>query len=496
MSVGRSSLLLAPLAILARGVAFFVPVVLAAWFGVSSEMDAFFYSLNIPTFFLVLGAGAIATVVVPTLAEVAEREPADRGRFVGAAALYSATGSVIVGIAIGVALPHVMGLTSFDPTTTAQAVGFYWALLPSLTLNAVNAVVKAAGEVHGRFRTAGLSPIIRTVLLLGAARLFRDVGPACLPWALALGLAGETVWLTVVLRRAGVRIVPSFTVPPSLLRTGRAFLPVLVGETLVALNVVVDKQFAASLPAGSVSMLEYADRARLIPQTLLESSLMVVAFNAWARARARDDDRGRHEAVARAIWWVFMLAPPALGGMIVGRLALVRALFEHGAFSPESSAPTAAALGAFLPGVFASLLGALVVKAHVVAARYRLVLALGILSFGMNATSDAIFVGPFGLVGLAWSTTVTNLAVVAVAGRALLPEVRGRLAPGPLREALVVVAGSAALTLLATQLLPAPESVTTPTLWLLAIPYVALLAWAGWRVRHESETATPLSGAP
>ena len=51
--------------------------------------------------------------------------------------------------------------------------------------------------------------------------------------------------------------------------------------------------------------------------TLIESSLLVVAFATWARARAKGDHEGFHRAVSTAIWWVFLLAPPVLGGMVV-----------------------------------------------------------------------------------------------------------------------------------------------------------------------------------
>lgn len=475
MNVARTSLLLAPLAIVARGIAFFVPVVLAGWFGVSPDMDAFFYALNIPTFFLVLGAGAIATVLVPTLATLGARAPEERGRFVGAVSLWAAGSSVGIGILIGLALPTAMRLTTFDAATRDAAVGFYWALLPALGLNATNSVLKAACEVQGRFAQAGTSPVVRTAGLIGVAWAFLARGPAVLPWALAAGLLVEGLWLAAILVRAGVIPRPRLAVPPALLELGRGLLPVLVGETLVALNVVVDKQFAATLPVGSVSVLEYADRARLIPQTLLESSLMVVAFNAWARARARGDEAGRHEAVARALWWVGLLAPPVLGGMVVGREALIRLLFEHGAFDPAYTGPTASALGAFLPGVFFSLLGALVVKAHVVAGRYGLVMRLGVLSFVLNAGMDALLAAPAGTVGLAWATSVTNLVVVGWAFTALLPEIRGTLPRAELRWMAGLLATTVCLTAAATLLLPTPESVADGRLWALAVPYLMLL---------------------
>lgn len=481
MNVGRTSLLLVPLALAARGVAFFVPVVFAAWYGVSNVMDAFFYALNIPTFFLVLGASAVATVIVPPLAALAERDPAGRSLFVGAALTWSVLVTVALGVAIGLVLPLFLPYTDFDAPTRDLTWGFYWRLLPVVSLNAATAVLKSACDVSGRFRLAAASPVLRTVVLIGTAGLMRDQGPASLPLAIALGLLAECVWLGGVLLAEGIVPWPTLRVPPALAATARMLIPVLTGETLLALNVVIDKQFAAGLPSGAVSILEYADRARLIPQTLLETTLLVVAYSAWARARARGDEAGRHRAVATTFWWIGMLAPPMLGGMTVGREALVRLLFEHGAFDPTYTALCADVLGAFLVGLLAALVAVVAFKAHVVAGRYRLVGALGILSFALNTTLNAVFIGPFGLVGLAWSTTLTTAIVALAAFAPLWPELRHRLAPETGRQLLGAVGASALLTATLTATIR-PARVDDPALWLCAVPYLMVLAWSGRKV--------------
>lgn len=490
MSVGRTSLLLAPLALLGRAAAFFLPVVLAAWFGVSAQMDAFYYALNVPTFLLVLLATAVGTVLVPGFAAVLQRAPEQQSAWLSAAATWAVGLSLALGGLTALALPLVLGLTQFDGSTQALAVRIFCQLLPFLGVNVLCAVVKAGCDVHGRFREGAAAPLWRAVGIVGSAYLLRGYGPGVLPIPLTVGHTVEVLWLVWVLRRAGVRLWPTLTAPRELWDAGRALGLVLVGETLFAANTVVDKQFAAALPAGSVSILEYADRARLIPMTLLESSLLVVAFATWARARAAGDERGFHRAVSTAIWWVVLLAPPVLGGMVVGREAMVAALFEHGVFTPADTPPTAAALGAFLPGVLATLCASLCIKAHVVAGRPRAVLALGVLSFVINITLNALFMGPFGLVGLAWSTTGAGLTVAAAAWMMFPAEARAALPARRWGVAAGLLAGTAALTVAAVTTAPAPASVLEPRLWAWAVPFVVLLAAGAWTAR-AAQAAEP-----
>ncbi len=468
MSVGRRSLLLLPLALVSRGVAFAVPMVLARWYGVSSDMDAFYYAIGIPTFLLVVGTSAIGSVLVPALARVpAVRGPEGAGALLGGAALLAGGVAVGMGALLAALMPPMLAATSdFSPETVLQTQRFCIDLLPFLGCVASASAFRSGVEIQGRFVWSTFSPMVRTSVLLAAAAGLRDLGPAGLPAAMCLGMATELVWLLAGLW--ATPLWPAFTRWPTTLAPALVrFAPVMVGETLVALNVVVDKVFAARLPAGSVSLLEYADRARVIPMTLFEASLLVVAFNSWARVPAAQ----RGAEIVRALRWVLLLAPPVLCGLWVGRIAAIRLVFERGAFLPENTLPVAAAFGAFLPGVLCAMLAALAVKAHLLADRTRLVLALGVLSFGLNALLDQLLL-PMGIWGLALSTTSASFLIAVASLYRLAPE----LPRGSWRAPGLVLGSSVALAGLATALGFAPGSIVDLQLWAAAAPFLALLA--------------------
>jgi putative peptidoglycan lipid II flippase len=485
MSIGRTSLLLAPLVLAARAVAFFVPLFIARWYGVQSATDAYYWALSIPTLLLILGGTTMGTVLVPVLARLRAGAPHEVDDFVGAAVTFAAGAATSCGAAFALVAPFVLPrVTNFDADTRALTVVFAWALVPFLATMAASAVLKATCEVHGHFAGPAAAPVLRAVTTLSVVWVARPHGPLALPGGVLAGSIVETLWLLTILRSAGIRPRPNLTFHPALGEAARAFAAVLGGETMVAMNLIVDKVFAGGGHEGSVTLLEYADHARAIPQTLLESSLLVVAFNAWAVARARGEDEARRRAVATTLWWVCLLAPPVLGGMFIGRVALVRMLYEHGAFAPEHSAVVAAVLAGFLPGVLMSLLGALIVKAHIVDGRYGLVLRLGLLSFALNAALDAVMMPTYGLVGLAVSTSVTTAVVTIVSFSRLLPSLVGSFPARATRDAGLLVAGSVAITGLGIALAFAPVSVADPALWIAAVPFLGLLGAGAARARR------------
>ncbi len=463
MSLLKTSLLLTPLVLLARGAAFAVPVLLAGWFGIDPRMDAFYYALGVPTFLLVVATSALSTVLIPLLAE----RP---GMAVGSLALGIGTAAAAVGVGMALLLgPILPVLTAFSVETQEQTLSFAWALVPFVAVTAIAAVFRNGCEVEGRFSVASLGPLFRALGTLGVAGLLRGQGPAMLPVAMALGTGSEALWYAAWL---GPRLG---SLPPGIVSRLLLVLPVFGGEALVATNPLVDRAFAATLATGSVTMLEYADKLRLAPQTLLESTLVVVAFSTWANLPTSR----RKEAVEQGLRQVLLLAPPILAGLVVGSLPLVRLLFERGAFDPRAVVPLAQAVAAFMPGVLGTLVGVLLVKAHVLAGRYRLVFLLGLGSSFLNAGLNALLAPSWGLVGIAGATSIATTLVAAVAWGLWIRSEGG--GGGGWSRAI----GAAAVSFLLGGLLWGlqPDSISDPKLWLAALPLVGMLGlglrWGG-----------------
>lgn len=485
--VGRTSLLLVPVALASRGAAFLVPVVVALWFGVGKVTDAWFWALAFPTFALVLAGTSLGTAATPVLARARARHPDRLPVILGGLLTTSATAALGFGLVICVAAePALARLTHFDDQTMQMARGFLWRLLPFMVLTASGAVMRVACEVHGRFFEVALSPVARAAtVILTTWLLLPSLAHDALPWGL---VAGEIVqlaaWTLVLWRREGILPRPGLQIDPEVRQLGRDLAPILGGEVLVALNLVVDKAFAATLDPGSVATLEYADRARVIPQTLLESSLLMVAYASWSHLFARGEVVSARQGVARSLAWVASLASPVLAGMFIGRHLLVSTLFERGAFTPADTLATASVLAWYLPGVLPNLLGILAVRAHVVERNLRLVLALGVGSLALNTTLNALLIGPLGLQGLALATT---LVMVVIPGLYLGLLARGwgsawgRILPGAGLPSVAFVGLSAAVAL-AVELGPgAPRAWSDPTLWGAAATCLAILG-AAWRL--------------
>jgi putative peptidoglycan lipid II flippase len=486
--VGWTSLLLVPIALASRGIAFLVPLAIAMWFGVGEITDAWYWALAFPTFALVLASTALGTAATPAMAAVRTEAPDRMPRFVGGLLTWTAVGSGSLGLLICVLAPVALPRVTAFPVETQELAGvFLWELLPFMVLTSAGAVLRVACEVQGRFTIVAVTPLVRASVVIATTwALLEPLGPHALPWGLVAGELLQAVWWAAWLRATGVHFAPSLRLDPAVRQVGRDLAPILGGEVLVALNIVVDKAFAGMLESGSVATLEYADRARVVPQTLLQSTLVMVAYATWSNLRAAGKIEDARRAVDQALRWTLALSAAPVAGMFIGRHVLVGLLYERGAFTAADSVATASVLAWYLPGVVPNLLGILAVRAHVVERNLRIVLILGLASMGANATFNALLVGPMGLDGLALATTINMALIPALYLWFLRDKLQIKL--GQWGVALAV-AGAAVAVALIVELGPgAPRTLADPVLWMAAAACFALLALA-WRVTRPPQTA-------
>ena len=477
--VGRATLGLIPIAIASRGAAFLIPVVVALWFGVDLVTDAWFWALAFPTFAVVLAGSAVATTVTPALARVKQEMPAEVPRMLGGLLVWSGGMALALGLCFCLGGPWVLErFTDFDETTQDLASTFLWELLPFMVITCMGAVLRAGCEVQGLFKRVAITPLIRAVVVIGTTwLLLRPAGPHALPIGLVMGELIQTLWWGTWLVLSGLDIEFTTKINSSIRQVGRDFGLILAGEVLVALNLVVDKGFAATLAQGSVATLEFADRARIIPTTLMISTLAMVAFATWSNDTAQGNKMRARVGMDKAFRWTFLLASPALAGMFIGRYALIEMMFEHGAFTANDTRNTAHVLGHYIPGVLPALLGTLALRAHIVERNLALVLALGVASVTINFTLNAMLIGPLGLVGLALSTSVGATLIATIWVLCLVPVLPTGLVHRWM-PSLGIALASMAVAIVCELTLGPPMSFSDPGLWLASVPCFLLLAVA------------------
>ncbi|MBT3219203.1 MAG: hypothetical protein HN348_08940 [Proteobacteria bacterium] len=474
VKVGKIALSLAPIVVLGRTAGFFVPIAIAHFFGVSGVTDAFFYAMAIPMLLVVIVTNAVGTIVTPHLAKVHAEEPAEIPRFLGGVISLLTVGVTGIGGLTTLGMYLLLPLISdFDSPTRSIAVSFTAELIPLMALASGAAILKAATEVQGSYVRAAIAPLPRAFVIIAVLLICSPyLQGHALPLAMGLGAAAEVSWFLRALRSAGVVLHPNLTLDPRIRRAAMDVLPLLVGQSLVALHLLVDRSFAASLDTGGVSILDYADKLRLIPQVLAEGTLLPVAFATWAHQKAREQHQQFARQLDQSFRWVAAWSAAPLAALHIFRFPLVDLLFVRGEFTAEDGLQTAEAFGWFVPGLWFLFLGSLALRANIIEDRLRLIMVLGGISLGLKIIFDALLVGPMGVQGLTLATTLVWLIIPTTYMAALLPTLTAEASPKKWAPVLVIAAASLAIAL-GVEL--RSGAVRTTTIW---PALVCLLLWA------------------
>lgn len=475
-------------------------VIISGQFGTSPQLDAYRATFGIlDLIYLVIAGGALGSAFIPIFTGfLTEERPADAWRLASdilnlvlvallvACALIALLADPLVAWTIG---------SGFDEQKRALTAHILRLLLIQPVLLGVAGLAKATLESFDRFTLPVIGANLYNIGIIGGALLAPWLGIDGLVWGV---LAGAALFLLVELpglRGVGASYTPSLRLDtPGVRQVGRLIGPRLFGQAVWQINLIVIASFASLLGSGAVAANGYALQLMLLPHGLIALSLGTVIFPQLSRAYAAGDRRAVGRLAFGATRQVLFLALPA--AVIIGLLGapIVRALFERGQFTAQSTVLTAQALVYYAVGLAAFAAAEILVRTFYAMRDTRTPVLVGVLAVGANIGLGWLLIGQgAGLAGLAIAFSAANtleaFMLLLLLGRRLGGAGAGfwRAAVGMLLAALCCGAALLALRLASAGLLPtiAPGSsyswrsdLLPLLLWLAAAAALGLLVYA------------------
>jgi len=396
-----------------KGVGFLVPFFIAAWFGVSSETDAFFFAYGLVLFLSGIFAPVVEGVIVPYIAETRARGE-DVGRFVGNILGISGIGLLaLTGAVLLVIKPVLSVITRFD----SRALDLiYWLLIetmPLVILLVWTSVLAGTLNACKKFAFPAISPAFRAIVNLSIIFIFKD---ALGVHAIALGyVAGEVVRLIIlagiIIRIKLFKLGLYFQLEPKLREFFKTASYQAMGMVAVGLNPIVDKTMASWLGRGSVSVLYYADRLYIIPVTFMTTGLMATLLSYWSE-RYYNYESGYqrlNEDVKKTIKVVGFLTLSIMLLLILFHQPIVNLAFGRGAFALEKLPEVGWVWVCYLLGFVPYIVGRLFVRVHLVLKNTKTLLHCALYSNLLNIFLNYILMRFLSVAGIALSTSVISV---------------------------------------------------------------------------------------
>ena len=431
---------------------------IGAALGAGPVADAFYAAFRFPNLFRRLFAeGAFNTAFIPLFAkelegggEAAARRFAEDVLSVLMASLILLSGAAILFMPFLVEWVIAPGFAD-DPEKLDTTVLLTRIMFPYLFFMSLVAMLSGILNSMRRYFLAAIVPVLLNVILIGvlvlALGLGFDAGATglWLAWGVFASGAAQLFFLLRGVRREGFSMSlrrPALT--PDVKRLLVLMGPALLTGGVTQINLLVG-QIIASAQEGAISILNYADRINQLPLGVIGIAIGVVLLPELARTlKAGNFDDAQH-LQNRSLEFALGLTLPAAVGFMLFSGPLVNIVYERGAFTPETTALTAAALSAFATGLPAYVLIKVFSPAYFARLDVKSPMWFSFAAVIVNIAASLALFPRYGHVGIAVATSISAWLNFALLAGVLWRRGDFRPSPTTLRRVVMIVLASAAM---------------------------------------------------
>ncbi|MCD6385976.1 polysaccharide biosynthesis protein [Candidatus Sumerlaeota bacterium] len=335
---------------------FIFQVLLAKWFGTTSDMDAYLAAATVPTIITMVFFGTLNVTFIPVFIEYQTRR---NEREAWRIASYT-----LIDTALILALFSVAGIIFSQPLLKAIVPG----LSPSQIILAtkisqilfISIVLSGSGHLlssiyFARHKTSIpplLAMIQRGVQLGLLFVLFPSLGIFAVPWSFLGSWVFYFMALAPIILRPGRFYLGLGLSNSGVRKIATLMAPLILASFFYRAYPAVDRYFASNFGEGSIAALGYAKRILQVMSKLLVFGPVMTVFPIFSEHAAKDDMNRLADSLAKSLrMMIFILLPACL---LLGFLSLplVRLLFERGKFTYESSLITSKILAYYAIALF------------------------------------------------------------------------------------------------------------------------------------------------
>ncbi|TVR20451.1 MAG: murein biosynthesis integral membrane protein MurJ [Anaerolineaceae bacterium] len=455
-------------------------IVLTNLFGASAATDAFKIATLIPrTVYDLLIAGHVNGAIIPVLSEVVEKKGRDElWRLVSVLLSIVTAGMAVLVVVLQVAAPAVVAVFGGGSSEQTQTLAIQLLRITSPALLFMGLFSILSGTLYAlrvftwpAFATSMFNGVIVVVaLLFSPAPEFtaRVVDGYRVTFVIARPDSGITVmavgWLLgsvayVLLQMPGLRGARlRFTLKwrhPALRRIGLLYIPVMFS---LVMDTLIIRPFSYNLASGtgqgSISYMDWATTLIQFPQGLVATAISIAILPTLARQSTRSDDQASFKStLGLGMRLTITLILPATVGLFVLATPIIELLFQHGAFLPEDTTMTALVLRFYLIGLPFAALDLLLVYAFYARQDTLTPALIGLFSLLVYMAVALLLLPTFGLLSLMIADSIKHIIHAAISAFLLHRRLGGfgqqRLAHTTLRTSLAVMgmAGVAVIAL-------------------------------------------------
>lgn len=339
---------------ISRILGFIRDILIAQHLGISILSDAFFAAFRLPNFFRrVFAEGAFNSAFVPIFIEKLKGKKTNQDELIFARQVFSLLfyALLVFTIIFQIFMPLFMKILFpgffLDPEKSSLLISLSRITIFYLIFISLVSLCSGILNSLGKFAVPSSAPIILNSTLILAIFIFGNITPNyayALSWGVFLAGILQFLWLLAFTIKAGFLLYPQIpTLNSEIKKFFKKLVPGIIGANVMQINLLVDSVFA-SLIAGAVSYLYYADRINQLPLAMIGIAIGTALLPTLSHKIKSGDQNSAIALQNLALEAGLMLVIPATLALTVLAYPIISTLFERGKFSSEESFFVAKAL--------------------------------------------------------------------------------------------------------------------------------------------------------
>jgi len=395
--------------------------IMAGYFGITYETDAFTWAYFIPNLFRILIAESlIVAAFIPIYSAYLKNDRKNDLRiFVNSVINIMAVVFFVISVVIFIFSPEIGSILTRIANNQMDVYKFIVMnriMIFSLVLLSMSGLATGILNSHNIFTIPSIAPFVMNIITIGfVVLLFNRMGI----YSMAVGVMIGSIFHLIIqipqlrasplkyrfkidLKHKGVREIFSL------------MLPILLSLGAVQLNNSVDNFFALNLGGGNTTALTLSWRVANLPLGVFTVAIVTVLYPLISRQAAGDDIRGIKESFSLGIRGIGYIMIPAAAGMMILSYPIIRVLFEHYNFTAGDTRKVAFILIFHSMGLL--FFGLLMILNRVFYAfkNVKTPLKVASISIVVNLILDWVLIKYMDVSGLALSTTLVALFNVVI----------------------------------------------------------------------------------
>lgn len=353
--LGSAAAVVAGGVLVSRLLGFGREVVIAALLGRTTQADLYQYAFTIPDYAYYLVAGGFLSItLIPILARYLESDD-PHGANQAFTAVFRTVALVLLAITMVAAIAaHPLVRAVFPEVTGADVARLVTMTRLALVLQvlfALGALFTAGQFVRRRFLIPVMGPVLYNAGIIVGGLVGAATGDASPEAFLIGGVAGALIgsfglqWLGA--HAVGVRLVRTPARHPAVREYLTLAVPLMVGQTVIALDEQWPRLFGQFGPEGTTAGLQWARRLTQLPVGVIAQAAGVAAYPFLARLAAAGDRDGLRDTVNRSLRAGVTISVPVAAVVVLAAHPLVRLAFQWGSFTSQDTGVVAGLLSLY-----------------------------------------------------------------------------------------------------------------------------------------------------